>query len=164
VNRKRAALIDQLEASGKDFLWSVGQVSELEVQTAPAPGEWTVHQIAAHMRDTEQRAFLVRAQRMVTTEHPRVESFDQESYNREHYDPNEPMKKILTEFRSARGKLVRLARGAPKDAWDNWAVHPEFGKITLGWLLQYTHSHTLEHSAEISRRRAVAMLKETNRE
>ncbi len=162
MNRKLKALIDRLETSGEDFLWYLGQVPESKVHSAPASNQWTIHQIAAHMRDTERQAFLLRAERIKKLVHPAVESFDQESYSREHYDRNEPLRKIMSEFRLARRKLTRLMRGASAQEWNNWAVHPEFGKITLAWILQYNHSHTLEHEAEIAHRLATSLLQETN--
>ena len=79
MNRTRAALIDRLAASGDDFVWYVRHLDANELNAAASPGEWTIHQVAAHMRDTEQHAFLARAERMLKETHPSVENFDQEA-------------------------------------------------------------------------------------
>ncbi len=162
MNRKRAQLIDRLESSGQDYLWYLEQLSEGEIHSPPAPGEWTVHQIAAHMRDTERLVFLLRIDRMLNQEHPSVENFDQEAWHREHYLAGEPLRKIKSEFRTARRKVVQLLRSASKKDWDNWAVHPEYGKISLDWLLEHDYLHTLEHLAQIARMREAATLRELN--
>lgn len=163
MDRKRAQLIDRIESSGQDYLWYLDQLSEEEIHVPPAPNEWSVHQIAAHMRDTERLVFLHRVERMLDEEHPAVENFDQEMWHREHYVTAEPLRKIKSEFRTARRKLARLLRSASKMDWENWAVHPEYGKISLDWLLEHNYLHTLEHLAQIARMRETATLKELNR-
>jgi uncharacterized damage-inducible protein DinB len=162
MNRKRAALIDCLEASGKDLLAYLALLSDDEIHTPPAPNEWTIHQVAAHLRDTEQQVFLLRTQRMVKEAHPAVQGFDQEVWNREHYSPGEPLKKITAEFRAARRRLIRLLRQTSDKDWANWATHPEFGKISLDWLTMRNYSHTLDHLVQIVRVRERAMLRELN--
>ncbi|MBI4787440.1 MAG: DinB family protein [Chloroflexi bacterium] len=162
MNRRRAQLIERLESAGRDYVWYLDQLSEAELHAPPGPDEWTAHQVAAHMRDTEQQVFLYRVQRLLAEAHPAVESFDQEAWNREHYSPGEPIGKIKSEFRTARRKLVRLARASSKRDWDNWATHPEYGKISLHWLIEHNYSHTLDHLAQIGRMREAGILKQLN--
>ncbi len=162
MNRTRAALVDRLEASGEDFLWYLGLFDDDELHIAPSPDEWTIHQIAAHMRDNEQRVFLARTERIIRETHPSVENFEQDLWIREHYDPKEPLKKITAEFRTARRKLIKLLRGSSPKDWTNWAQHPEYGKISLDWLTQYNYHHTLEHIAQMGRAREQKLLNELN--
>ncbi len=162
MDRKRAQLIDRLESSGQDYVWILNQLEETAMFAAPSPGEWTVHQIAAHMRDTEQQAFLLRIELLISETHPTVLNFDQEVWNRDHYLPSEPLRKINSEFRAARRKVVRLLRRATKKAWDNWAAHPEYGKISLDWVLEHDYHHTLEHIAQIGRLHEAETLKKLN--
>src|SRR3990172_3110776 len=102
MKRNRAQLLDRLESAGQDYLWYLDQLSEAEIHTPPAPNEWTAHQVAAHVRDTEQQVFLLRVKRILAEEHPAVENFDQEGWNRDHYSADELIKKIKSEFRNAR--------------------------------------------------------------
>ncbi len=162
MNRHRAQLIDRLESCGQDYLWFLDHLAQEEPYTVPGAGEWSVHQVAAHMRDTEVHVFLLRTQLLLASEHPAVENFDQEAWNRDHYVPSEPLKQIKAEFRTARRKLTRLLRGANKSAWDNWAQHPEFGRISLDWLLEHNYVHTLDHLAQIGRLREAATLRALN--
>ncbi|MDE3091409.1 MAG: DinB family protein [Chloroflexota bacterium] len=162
MNRKRAALVDRLEQSGKDYLWNLSQLSEAEIGTPPAPGEWTIHQVVAHMRDTEQRVFLERTRRIMQETHPAVQNFDQEQWSKEHYSPDEPFKKIVAEFRSARRKLVSLLRKTKEKDWENWAMHSAYGRISLDWLAMHGYHHTVEHIAQIGYLREKQVLKELN--
>jgi hypothetical protein len=162
MDRHRAQLIDRLESSGQDYLWFLDQLSEEQLHGRPQPGEWTPHQIASHMRDTERYAFLARAQLLLKEQHPSVENFDQEAWDREHYQPSEPLRKIKSEFRSARRKLVELLRETKKKDWENWAAHSEYGRISLDWVLEHNYTHTLEHLAQISRIREATTLQVLN--
>jgi hypothetical protein len=58
MNLKRVGLIDRSEKSGEDYIWFVGQLTEDEISTIPAPNEWSIHQVVAHMRDTQQRVVV----------------------------------------------------------------------------------------------------------
>ena len=162
MNRQRAVWIDRLEQSGKDYLRYVSQLADTEVHRAPASGEWTIHQVVAHVRDTEQRVFLARAQRIMTEPHPVVQNFDQDEWNKNHYDPNEPFGKIVAEFRLARRKLVSLLRKSKDEDWKNWAMHSEYGKISLDWLVMHNYHHTMEHIAQMGYLAEKAVLKELN--
>ncbi len=162
MDPRRAQLIDRLEASGQDYMWLVNRLEETEMFTPPAPGEWTIHQLVAHMRDTEEQVFLLRTERILREVHPAVLNFDQDVWNREHYLASEPLRKINSEFRAARRKVVRLLRQATKKDWDNWALHPEYGRISLDWLLEHNYHHTLEHTAQIGRLHEVETLKKLN--
>ena len=77
MNHKQKTLIDRLEASGKDFAQYLAQLSDAELFASSAPTDWTIHQAAAHMRDTEQCVFLARVERIMREPHPAVQNFDQ---------------------------------------------------------------------------------------
>jgi hypothetical protein len=162
MNRKRAGLVDRLEQSGKDYLWCLSQLTEEEIHAPTAPGEWTIHQVVAHVRDTEQHAFLARLERMLKEEHPAVQNFDQDEWNKTHYDPNEPFKKIVAEFRAARRKFMQLIRKSTDKDWANWAMHSAYGKISLDWLAMHNYHHTMEHIVQIGYLREKAVLKQLN--
>jgi Protein of unknown function (DUF664). len=162
MNRQRVGLIDRLEQSGKDYLWYLARLSDADINAPTAPGEWTIHQVVAHVRDTEQHVFLARAQRIVKEEHPAVQNFDQDAWNRDHYSATEPFKKIVGDFSASRRKLISLLRKTTNEDWDNWAKHSAYGRISLDWLVMHDYHHTLEHLAQIGYLREKAVLKELN--
>ncbi|CAG0986880.1 hypothetical protein ANRL3_02502 [Anaerolineae bacterium] len=160
MNRKRKALVDRLEESGKEYLQYLAQLDTNEIHGAPAPNEWTIHQVVSHMRDTEQHVFLARTQLIQKETHPAVQSFNQEEWMRERYSPDESFKKIVAEFRAARRKMIALVRKASDQDWANWATHPEYVRISLDWLVMHDYHHTLEHLAQIGYAREKAVLAE----
>ncbi|MBI3915237.1 MAG: DinB family protein [Chloroflexi bacterium] len=149
MNRKFASLIDGLEANGKELVKQVARLSGAEILTPPAPNEWSIHQALAHLRDTEKFVFLYRTQRILKEVNPKVPSFDQEAYHREHYTSTQPLKTVLKEFLQARRKLVALLRKTSDKDWARFAVHPQYGNISLEWLATHCYNHTLEHMVQV---------------
>ena len=163
MNRQRKALVNRLETSGKDFVDYLSELSADELYSKSAPTEWSLHQCAAHVRDTEQNAFVVRVERITKEEHPSVLDFDQDEWWKTHpYVPDEPIKKIIVDFRATRRKMIRLLRKATDEDWGNWARHSAYGKITLDWLAMHSYHHTLEHIAQMGYAREKDVLKKLN--
>jgi len=164
MNRQRKALVDRLEQSGKEYSAYLAQVSAEEARAQSSPTEWSIHQVAAHMRDTEQMAFLYRVERLLKDDAPAFPNFDQDEYwKSKGYSPSESLDGIRTDFLTARRKLVRLLRGASDKAWKNHGVHSAYGKVTLDWLAMHCYHHTLEHIAQMGYAREKALLKTVNR-
>lgn len=163
MNRAHSKLIERIEESGKDLLSYLALLSDEEIRTAPAAGEWSIHAVLAHLRDTEQHVFLKRARRILgAIDPPQVENFDQEQWNRDHYSPDEPRSKIVAEFRSARRSMLKVLSETGDKDWSRWAIHPEYGKISVEWLATHDYSHTLEHLHQLLEMRERALLKELN--
>jgi len=165
MNRQHKMLVDQIEASGKEFLEYLSRLPEEEIHRVTAPGEWSVHVVVAHLRGTEQDVFLRRTRRILEAPAPpAVENFDQDEWNREHYSPDEPLDKIISDWRAARRKEIALLRKTLDKDWAKWAVHPEYQKISIEWLAMHNYSHTLEHLHQLLVMREQAILRTLNRE
>ncbi len=162
MNREHKRLVDRLESSGEDLLSYLGKFSEQEILEQPAPNEWSIHQVVAHLRDTEERVFLYRVRRLLKEDHPEVPNFDQDAWQREHYSPTEPFKKMLADFRSARRKQIVLLRKTTDKDWDRTARHPEYGVISVNWLVNHNVNHTFEHLSQIGYWHEKSLLKKLN--
>ena len=149
MNRKYSALVDRLATSSEELVWYVGKLAGTDLTAPPAPNEWSIHQALAHLRDTEQHVFLYRAPRILKEDAPRVPLFNQEMWQKEHYSASEPLKKILLDFTTARRKLIALLRKTKDKDWARYAVHPDYGNISLEWLVTHCYNHTLEHIVQV---------------
>ncbi len=162
MNREHKRLVERLESSGEDLLSYLGKFSEQEILEQPAPNEWSIHQVVSHLRDTEERVFLYRVKRILKEDHPEVPNFDQDAWQREHYSPTEPLKKMLADFRSARRKQIVLLRKTTDKDWDRTARHPEYGVISVNWLVNHNVNHTFEHLSQIGYSHEKSLLKKLN--
>ncbi len=143
-------LIAQLDASAAQVSLAAKNVTLEQFARVPRQGEWSLHQALAHLRDTEVRVFAYRAALILReTEPPIVANFDQEKWMRAHYTRDESVKNILAEFRAARRKLIKLLSGTTDKDWTRYAVHPEYGKISVEYIALHAYNHTLEHLQQL---------------
>lgn len=159
---QRKDLIDHLEASGKDFVKYLGLFSPEQANLAPAPNEWSARAIAVHQRDTEEQVFLLRTLRALQGNHPPVSLFVQEEWERDHPSDGETLSKIISDFRTARRKLIRTLRNASTREWNEYAMHPKLGKLSVSVMAELNYSHTLNHLAQLIDLHEQAQLKKLN--
>lgn len=150
MNKQHAALLERMESSALQVAAAAAKLSPAQLSRVPREGEWSLHQSLAHLRDTDAQVFLYRTARILNEDAPPiVASFHQEEWMREHYSTKEPIKDIIAGFRAARRKLVKLLRGTTDKDWTRYAVHPEYGKISIEYIALHTYNHTLEHLQQL---------------
>jgi uncharacterized damage-inducible protein DinB len=162
MNAHHKKLVEHLETTGDEFVKALLGLSSEEVNRVPAANEWSIHQAAAHVRDTESRVFLYRLERILTEELPAVPNFDQDAWTREHYSPDEPIRNIAREFAAARRKVVRQLSDVKDKDWERKGIHPAFGKISIEWLVTHFYAHTLDHIGQIMYARDNGLLRHLN--
>lgn len=110
---------------------------------------WNAHQIAAHVRDVDKHVYGLRLHRAVTEEHPVFENFDGDAWIAAHYDPAEPLDKILNEFRESVDELVGWLSELPPEAWARLTRHEVYGEFAMQTWAERGLAHIVEHIAAI---------------
>jgi hypothetical protein len=150
MNKQHMQLINRLEASAVEVADAVKRLTPEQLTRVPREGEWSLHQAIAHLRDTEVQVFAYRVARIARESAPPVvANFDQDAWMRQHYSRREPMQKIVAEFRAARRKLVKHLRETKDKDWARYAIHPEYGKITIEYIALHAYNHTLDHLRQL---------------
>lgn len=150
MKKHHTDLIARLEASAGEVAAAITHVTPAQLQRVSRPGEWSLHQAISHLRDTEVQVFAYRAARILRENAPPVvASFSQEDWMREHYTNDEPIEKTIAEFRAARRKLVRLLKNTTDKDWTRYAIHPEYGRISIEYIALHAYNHTLEHLQQL---------------
>jgi hypothetical protein len=75
---RRAEIAKTLRATPVVVRALVAEVDDTQLRRRPAPGEWAIIEVIAHLADTEERA-LARVRHMLTEDTPFLEPFDQEA-------------------------------------------------------------------------------------
>jgi hypothetical protein len=75
---RRGEIMKTLRATPVVLRALVAGVDEAGLRRRPAPGEWAIIEVVAHLADTEQRA-LGTVRRMLAEDDPHPEPFDQEA-------------------------------------------------------------------------------------
>lgn len=154
VNAYRTQLINKLIASAREF-----REVCLAVPDPFIPAEengWTVHQIAAHVRDVDQLVYGLRAKRTAQEDNPAFSNFDGEIYAQEHYSPEESLKNMLAGFVHSVESLTDMLRNLPLEAWSRVSRHEKLGEnLTLQLWVERSLAHIGEHLQTVSKAKSI---------
>jgi hypothetical protein len=112
---------------------------------------WNVHQIAAHVRDVDRQVYSMRMRRAVEDEYPVFENFDGDAWIAAHYDPAEPLQKILEEFNGNIRLLVDWLENLPAPAWSRLSRHEVYGEFAMQAWAERGLGHIEEHIRAIKK-------------
>jgi hypothetical protein len=116
----------------------------------PAPDEWSILEVVAHLGDTEERA-LGRVRRMLSEDEPFLAGYDQEALAVERrYNEMDP-DAALGRFESIRGEHVTVLEGLDDAGWRRRGVHGEQGPIDVQLYEAHCAGEDVDHLAQIAR-------------
>lgn len=128
---------------------AVDAYSESELREPLAEGEWTPHQVLAHVAAAEQNAFAVRLRAILDRERPRLENWDETRWMKEEYVRSQPIESMLSQFERERGQVIPRLRQLELEDWSQSGRHPHQGERTLLWWLEYAVQHTRDHLRQL---------------
>lgn len=139
----REKLLHRLQEAAKEFC-DACRVDE--DPHARIDGNWTVHQIASHTRDVQKMVYGARIHQTLKEDIPFFQNFDPDEWMTIHYDPKEPLEKILAEFASDVDSLCGMLTSAPQQVWSRESVHATIGTgLTLQLWVERGLAHIEEH-------------------
>jgi uncharacterized damage-inducible protein DinB len=107
---------------------------------------WNVHQIASHMRDVDKLVYGARIERTLNEDNPEFKNFDADEWEAAHYDPQEPLPRILDEFKSHVDDLCKALAEMPQEGWSREGRHEtQGGGLTLQLWVERSLAHIEEH-------------------
>ena len=152
LNEYRAQLIAKLESSANEFRAACLAVNE--PFTPRETGGWNARQIAAHIRDTDQLVYGLRARQTIAEDNPIFQNFDGDAHIRDHYTPAEALSDILDGFVKNVEALAELLRAQPAEAWARESSHEKFGGgLTLQLWVERGLAHIEEHLETVKKGR-----------
>jgi len=127
---RRGEIMKTLRATPVVLRALVAGVDEAGLRRRPAPGEWAIIEVVAHLADTEQRA-LGRVRRMLAEDDPHLEPFDQEALpvQRRYLDLDLPEE--LARLEQLRREHLAVLEGLDGLAWERTGRHGEHGQMTV---------------------------------
>ena len=153
-SESRRSLIDRYRDGYAEVTRALEGITEHELDTPEAAGEWSPRQVVHHLADSEIASAL-RIRQLVAQEHAVIQGYDQEEYARRlYYD--RPIEPSLAAFGAARACTVPLLLRMTDEEWASAGTHSENGEFTaVGWL-EYYANHAHDHADQIRRARKMA--------
>ncbi len=124
-----------------------------ETRFQPAPGKWTIREIAAHLADTEIVAGM-RLRQMIGESKPVLAVFDQDAWAKAFRYNEVDVAASLERFRALRAINAAMLDALPAGAFYREGIHPERGVTTVrDWVERFTR-HVERHAEQIASIRA----------
>jgi hypothetical protein len=132
---------------------AVGRIQSLVTGWTPAqfarsyaPGKWTAQQILTHLAQTEL-ALGARARMALATPNYAAQAFNQDAWMERELslggrDAADALVALNTMNRALFGSLSDADRATPFS-------HPEYGALTVDWLIHQMAGHVIHHVAQI---------------
>ena len=149
----RRTLVDRYRDGHRVVVDALAGITEAELDTAEAPGEWSPRQVAHHLADSETTS-AIRLRRLLAEDRPTIAGYDQEAYARRlHYD--RPIAASLATLGAIRAATAELLDRLGEEEWAREGIHNESGRYALlDWLRIYA-AHAHDHADQIRRARTV---------
>ena len=123
-------------------------LSGAQINTAPAPGKWSICQIVSHLADCEL-VFSFRLRQAAAEEHAVIQPFDQQAWaNRYSAYQLEP---ALALFQAARNWNLLWVTTISEDDRHRPTTHPERGALTLWTIVETMAGHDINHLQQLER-------------
>ena len=127
-------------------------LSEEDLCRRPAPGEWSLKEIAAHLRDAEA-CFLERLRLIVSQDEPHLPDVDVDAYVLERDYQSLDLYKVLLESSRLRHRSTSLLWSLEPSEWEREGLHPYRGRLSIMQVARDMNEHDLGHLWQVRRLR-----------
>jgi hypothetical protein len=121
-----------------------------KLRKRPAPGKWSVAEIAAHLADVE---IVVGYRMRVILGAPGtpIQAFDQDSWvTSGHYEKRDT-RKAVEQYRVLRETNLALLKSLAPEQWKHFGMHSERGEESIELIVRMMAGHDLNHIQQIER-------------
>jgi hypothetical protein len=127
-------------------------LSEEDLCRRPAPGEWSLKEIAAHIRDAEA-CFLERLRLIAGEDEPDLPDIDVDAYVLERDYQTLDLYEVLQEFAQLRQRSSSLLWSLEPFEWESEGLHPYRGRLSVMQVARDMNEHDLGHLWQVRRLR-----------
>lgn len=143
-------ILKALREAGNSLLSELYTLDDDDLRRRPVEDEWSLIEIAAHLRDAEELA-LRQLSAAIEKPHKPLPAWDIDVLPAERDYRTADIGQVLSEFRGLRRETTALLRGLPASRWQATALHPYRGEVSVQQIARELAQHDLEHLWQIRR-------------
>ena len=140
-------VIQHLDDNATLFEEMVSALSDVELTTPFAAGEWTIKQILLHVIDDE-RIYAYRTLRAARNDKTPIPGFEQDDYIEPSRANERSLESLLDEYRSVRMSTITLLKYLPEDALLRSTIANNH-EVTVRALAYHIAGHEMHHIVSI---------------
>jgi len=145
-----AALIDRLEANARVLRSMLESVTVEQAAWHPAPGRWSMLEVAAHLLDEERDDFRARLRLLVESPGSTWRPIDPQGWVDSRGYATRELGTTVGEFAAERRQSVSWLRGLEGVDWERSYAHPQLGSLAAGDLLASWVAHDALHVRQLA--------------
>ena len=137
-------------ATAKKLERMIKGVPAAKLRKRPAPEKWSIHEICAHLADSEI-VLGFRMRMILAMPGTPIAAVDQDAWAATgNYEQREPRKSI-EHFRVFREANLALLKSLTPEQWELHGMHSERGRETIEHIVRIYAGHDLNHLQQIER-------------
>jgi hypothetical protein len=137
-------VLKALREAGDELIDQFYGASEDELRGRPQDDEWSLKEIAAHLRDNEELA-LEQIRLMAGEEEPELPARDVDALPLERDYRSADVQELLSAFAGFRRQTYRLLSSLAPEDWGRCGRHPYRGEVTIAQFARELAEHDLGH-------------------
>ncbi len=128
---------------------AIAELTSAQLQSSPASGGWSIHQILIHLPDSEAVGHE-RMRRTIAEERPHLQNYDEDAWGSKLYYHQQDPQLALALFKLLRQSSAALLRQLPAESWERVGLHTENGEMSLHdiFLVYLNHGEAHLHQIE----------------
>jgi uncharacterized damage-inducible protein DinB len=142
---RRSVLIEALAATPRDLIRMLRPVDAAAAVVRPAPGEWCLADVVAHLGFVEER-YLARLRRIVEQYNPYEPYMHPDASA---HDLARSLTDLFAEFAARRAETIAFLSGLDQRDWGRPLIHETIGPTRLRDQVQGLVAHDNDHLAQI---------------
>ncbi|HET8571670.1 MAG TPA: DinB family protein [Candidatus Limnocylindria bacterium] len=147
---EREELLKALRSNPVTLQTLVRGLTDAALRARPAPDEWSIVEVVAHLGDTEERT-LERVRRMLDEDNPTLPGFDQAALGVERHYHDMDFGEALRRFLALRAEHLGLLESLDDAGWRRPGVHAENGPMSVQLYESHIAGEDADHMAQIAR-------------
>ena len=146
-------LLTRLARTPTRVLQAAAGLNEEQVRQRPAEGEWSIAEVFAHLRASDD-ILASRFLPILARDEPPLAVYDERAWAETAHYAQARFRESLEIFSLRRAEIVEVLRQAPLAAWERTGVREQFGPISVLELARSLVEHEEEHEPHLLALRA----------
>ena len=145
----RRANLQALEQTHEALVRLTASLPPGALDFRPAPDEWSVREILAHLVDDEMYVMRTRLERIVKEHEPDLAPHDEKKWHVGRNTTRDDLAELLSDFALQRAASLGIARTLRESDWARRGFQPEYGHFTAEeWLGRWV-DHDTTHLRQV---------------
>lgn len=138
--------LDALADTAESIRQLVAPWRDEDFDKSYAPGKWSARRILVHLAQTEL-ALTTRARFALAQPGYTAQAFNQDDWMP--IDDGADARTALAAYTSLRGLNLAMWRRLTNEQIDRAFTHPEYGDLTVGWIMAQMAGHDIHHFKQL---------------